>query len=431
MRVNLVLGWALAGWVMAGGAVLAGKAPAAEKESTKPVPRAILPEQKAREFGRLLADLRPLMEGKKYDEAVVVCRKLIATLPEVPLGHYNLACAFAQLGKTDEAVAALTAAVDLGYYDVAHLQKDEDLSAIRGDKRFDELVEKAKVNERAGGGRYEKSEELQGLKTLEGFPDGGFRWRLRMGPDATKDKPERLIVWLHPEGATMNREVEASAPRLIKCGYALLVFTQKPLAYWAGADGEKVAKSVEDAAKAEGIDAKRPILMGCASGGQLALELWSRKPGEYGGLIVQSAYPVRVVSKIQLGPMRVPQDAAVKTVPLFALVGSEDSGARIWKTAGPDFLRAGVPLVLRGVPGRGHDWLLGDVQWTELEKWLADVAAGKCPSDPVPPLPEGKKAGGEKAPAEKTPAEKAPDEKGPATKAPAEKTPAGETKPKG
>ena len=36
------------------------------------------------------------------------------------------------------------------------------------------------------------------------------------------------------------------------------------------------------------------MLLGYSAGGQLALNLWSEKPGAWGGVIVDAAYPVQV-----------------------------------------------------------------------------------------------------------------------------------------
>ena len=57
-----------------------------------------------------------------------------------------------------------------------------------------------------------------------------------MSPDATAEKPNKLIVWLHPsagqDSAGMNDTVEAMAPMFLKHGYALVMFTQKNYMGW-------------------------------------------------------------------------------------------------------------------------------------------------------------------------------------------------------
>ena len=54
---------------------------------------------------------------------------------------YNLACALARQAKLDEALGALGKSISLGYNDVAHVVRDTDFSALRGDARFEALVQ--------------------------------------------------------------------------------------------------------------------------------------------------------------------------------------------------------------------------------------------------------------------------------------------------
>jgi len=48
-----------------------------------------------------------------------------------PVCLYNLACCDSLLGNTDSALSFLARAIDAGYHDVAHMQKDSDLNNIR------------------------------------------------------------------------------------------------------------------------------------------------------------------------------------------------------------------------------------------------------------------------------------------------------------
>jgi hypothetical protein len=56
---------------------------------------------------------------------------------------YSVACCHALAGERDAAFAALDEAVAAGWKDVAHMEKDEDLSALRGDPRW-KVVTKAR-----------------------------------------------------------------------------------------------------------------------------------------------------------------------------------------------------------------------------------------------------------------------------------------------
>lgn len=60
------------------------------------------------------------------------------------LVHYNIACAYALAGHKEKAFHHLWKAVENGYDDVEHMKNDEDLSSLRDDERFKELLERMK-----------------------------------------------------------------------------------------------------------------------------------------------------------------------------------------------------------------------------------------------------------------------------------------------
>ena len=120
-------------------------------------------------------------------------------------------------------------------------------------------------------------------------------------------------------------------------------------------------KSLPDAGQVEGIDPQKPILLGFSAGGQAALTLWSSDPARLGGLVVDAAYPIRV----ELGPeggvrqatLSPPDSPAVKSVPIYVLVGEADQGGRglgIWREVESPWRKAGVPLTIHSVAGKGQ-----------------------------------------------------------------------------
>ena len=73
------------------------------------------------------------------------CRKGVQLLPDDPTWHYNLACSLAYFDNCEtEAFDELEKAIDLGFRDVAAIQKDADLKRISKLPRFAQLVEYAK-----------------------------------------------------------------------------------------------------------------------------------------------------------------------------------------------------------------------------------------------------------------------------------------------
>ena len=76
------------------------------------------------------------MEGLQIDlELSRICA-------DEPLVWYNLACSYALMKQPDDAFAALSRAVDLGYRDFVWMGQDDDLSSIRSDRRFVTLLKR-------------------------------------------------------------------------------------------------------------------------------------------------------------------------------------------------------------------------------------------------------------------------------------------------
>jgi hypothetical protein len=66
--------------------------------------------------------------------------RMIKIITMLPIAHYNLACALAQLGKKAEAVESLAKAAAFGYDDAGWIQRDGDLNPIRGEAGYRDLV---------------------------------------------------------------------------------------------------------------------------------------------------------------------------------------------------------------------------------------------------------------------------------------------------
>jgi predicted esterase len=266
--------------------------------------------------------------------------------------------------------------------DAAHMREDEDLETLRKEKQFEELVAKAEATAKSVAEKlYDKGEEIPGVKTVEGNPAGGLRWRLRMSPTATAEKPNRLIIWLHPSGGSMNRQAEGFSAEFNKRGFALLVPTMKQWVSWSTAELTALMNvTVRDAAKTPGIEPHKPILMGYSAGGQGALMIYKENAKNLGGLILDAAYPIDQAKRGLWSP---PQDeeklAPFKKVPLFVLVGEQDNGSQVWKAAEKQWGEQGLPLTLTIVPGQKHTWLFGPSQTEALYTWLEQVAKGELP----------------------------------------------------
>ncbi len=76
----------------------------------------------------------------RYEEGLAQDRRLVQLVPQNPTAHYNLACSLCLTGRIDPALDSLRQACDLGFRDADHLERDEDLTKLRTDPRFRELV---------------------------------------------------------------------------------------------------------------------------------------------------------------------------------------------------------------------------------------------------------------------------------------------------
>ncbi|GBD37008.1 hypothetical protein HRbin36_02138 [bacterium HR36] len=88
---------------------------------------------------RLMSQL--LTQVGRYPEALEVDLRLVRLRPQDAVAHYNLACTYARLHKTDSAIRALRRAIELGYRDYRYIKQDRDLDSIRDDPRYRELMQ--------------------------------------------------------------------------------------------------------------------------------------------------------------------------------------------------------------------------------------------------------------------------------------------------
>lgn len=76
----------------------------------------------------------------RFAEGLHIDKRLVQLRPTDPLVHYNLACSFALLKRSDLALKTLRRAVELGYRDFRYMREDRDLDTIRHDPRFRQLL---------------------------------------------------------------------------------------------------------------------------------------------------------------------------------------------------------------------------------------------------------------------------------------------------
>lgn len=88
--------------------------------------------------------LTAALQANDLEAADAVCRQYIEQLSFSPEGYYNLACVHARRGEKDAAFEQLRLATVHGFNNVEHIRSDPDLEPLRGDDRFDEIIELAR-----------------------------------------------------------------------------------------------------------------------------------------------------------------------------------------------------------------------------------------------------------------------------------------------
>ncbi len=76
-----------------------------------------------------------------YAKGLEVDAKLARLRPENPIVHYNLACSLSLLGDLGSSFKAIKRAIQLGYKDFQYMASDPDLSNLRRDERFAQLLQ--------------------------------------------------------------------------------------------------------------------------------------------------------------------------------------------------------------------------------------------------------------------------------------------------
>jgi len=80
---------------------------------------------------------------------------------------YNLACVESLLKNEKPALDYLQRAIDLGWQDLEHIDRDSDLDFIRNTPQFKEIIEKLKEKIMKKDDLYKKPEEVQIKKPEE------------------------------------------------------------------------------------------------------------------------------------------------------------------------------------------------------------------------------------------------------------------------
>lgn len=118
-----------------------------KKDETAASPERLVARRSLNQFLVFLSEeAQSLNRRKQYEQAAENLSIMAIIAPDNPRVHYNLACAYALNRDKNRALEALQHAIEKGFKDVALIQSDKDLDALRADAEFKRLVDTLKPN---------------------------------------------------------------------------------------------------------------------------------------------------------------------------------------------------------------------------------------------------------------------------------------------
>ena len=193
-------------------------------------------------------------------------------VPGIAPNYYNQACCLSKLGQTDEAIQALTRAMEYNYLDLDHMKMDDDLDPIRDDPRYKALLESVNYN------------DVYVIHTPEGLPEGTVP----------------LIVFLHGRGGNEKDSLE-KYKGVADALQAVLVVPRGPIkggfdrySWQRNTEDEVAVKKIKEtiaAVKAvKSIDSMKVYLVGDKQGGKIATLFALMHPDLVAGAVPMNGY---------------------------------------------------------------------------------------------------------------------------------------------
>ena len=233
------------------------------------------------------------LQAGRYESAAGAFRRCLDLRPQDSVAAYNLACAFALMGRSDAALEALGQAADAGFCyrvdAIESLRGDADLASLHEDPRFDALVARM-FEQRERADRFASEAASWVPPSIEGLGSIG------------------VLVVLHDAGETKDEIIAGPWRRVAdELGYALLAPSGRVPVGIDPADGVRWAEDVETYADNPSyferpvgealqsfrerwpVDPKRILIAGHGLGGTLAFNVAIHSAEVYGGVVLVDA----------------------------------------------------------------------------------------------------------------------------------------------
>ncbi len=282
-------------------------------------------------------------QAKNYERAIDIGEKWTSLKPKDDGAAYNLACAYAMNGDTEDAVKWLNKSVENGWDDAQHIKLDSDLDSIRESPGYAAALATVAEREQAKLDKFIKAVE-KAEPVIYAPP----------GYDAAAPPP--LIIALHGRGSVAKEIADAWKQAAANAG-AILVAPRAVHgvmsggARWGTVEQTEliIDKALQNVADSYKYDADRVILTGFSQGGFMTFNLAVRSPERYRGAIPAAGrYEPRLVDVKSLSPSTSPR--------FYIMVGDADGVLETNRAAANDLQAAGVAVELAVFPGVGHSF---------------------------------------------------------------------------
>ncbi|MBI3097870.1 MAG: hypothetical protein HYY93_06430 [Planctomycetes bacterium] len=243
-------------------------------------------EEKREKFHKHYTEGARLYDKKEYEKSIEEFKEALKYDEKHNGTYYNIACNYALLKKTDEAVKWLGDAIDKGFHTFTHIDGDSDLDSIRGTEAFKTMYAAAK--------RKVIGEPV--ISVVE-------------PPGLDRTKPTPLIIALHGHGesaaghAAKWKEAAESAGVILACVQGTTKLTAERWGYNEEFALTQALDCLEEMKGKFSVDPKKTFVSGSSQGGLMAYDIAFRRGGVFAGLIVSSAhYPKGNFRLAELAP---------------------------------------------------------------------------------------------------------------------------------
>ncbi len=135
-----------------------------EKQSSKDKEKAHAVSDDDRESGRdYYSDAAASYDRGRYSHAAMAFSKAAEAGYRRPTALYNAGCSYALANETDDAIESLRAAFEAGFDRPDLYASDDDLNSLRGDKRFQQLLDDVMKSDAAQVNRRDANREFDRL----------------------------------------------------------------------------------------------------------------------------------------------------------------------------------------------------------------------------------------------------------------------------